>query len=186
MNTLQRVQLAGPAGRIASYFCHGYRTKKPTPENKAKKSSGGLSRVARHPKPTLKGLPLPQHRSFPWGKEGLFFFFFLECMQIQTDDSWNICHSNGFCHNWAKHSNVRKHLSKIWQGFQIRLPFNPLLNKNVRSDRTLYLVNITSSNRLIFFGSSYSKVTWRNFTVIIIGTTVEGFFLKKKHTCVTK
>lgn len=130
--------------------------------------------MACHPKPILKGLP--SHST------GLFLekrkcFFFLERMQIQTDDSWNICHSNGFCHNWAKHSNVRKHLSKIWQGFQIMLPFNPLLNKNVRSDRTLYLVNITSSNRLIFFGSSCARVTWLNFRVIIIGTTVEG--LKK-------
>lgn len=124
-------------------------------------------------------------RVFPSRNTGLFLeerkhFFFLERMQIQTDDSWNICHSNGFCHNWAKHSNARKHLSKIWQGFQIMLPFNPLLNKNVRSDRTLYLVNITSSSRLIFFGTSYSKVTWLNFRVIIIETTVEGF--KKNKT----
>lgn len=105
--------------------------------------------------------------------------FFLERTQIQTGDSWNRCHPNGFCHSWAKHSNVRKHLSKIWQGFPIMLPFNPLLNKNVWSDRTLYLINITGSDRLSS-GSSYSKVTWLNFRVII---TESGGIQRKTHQC---
>lgn len=44
-----------------------------------------------------------------------------------------------------------------------------------------YLANITSSKRLIFFGSSYSEITSSNFRVVIIGTTVEGF--KKNNLC---
>lgn len=45
-----------------------------------------------------------------------------------------------------------------------------------------YLANITSSKILIFFGSSYSEITSPNFSIIITGTTVEGF--KKKQQSV--
>lgn len=74
---MQQVQLAGPAGLIASYFCNGYRTKKPTTENKAEESCWGLLHVAQHPKPLLRGLPLLQHRSFLFleeRKKPLIFF----------------------------------------------------------------------------------------------------------------
>lgn len=129
-------------------------------ENKAEKSCQDLPRVDQHPNPTVEGLALLQ--PFPGGEEMLPFPGVYSSKRETAEICVTLMGSVIAGQNTAM-------LESIYQRYdrasQLCCLSNPLLNRNVQSDRTLYLINITGSCRLsnsIFKKKkrkSYSKVT---------------------------